>query len=202
MFLESLNRELATFTLGIYYRPIEACNSRQTETTTILDWVLFHDIVLRLLEMCFSLRENKVAVTEEKCVEERISLASLKEDTYWVKQVYYVQSRSGRLVKLRLPSECPSSPYDKATIKQKSNTVKFPHHPPCTLPNLCFSLPPLSSLRYPSRNHSFVKQLVWRENLYYACTGNKVKIALITKEANFFEISGRLKNWGKTTVFD
>ena len=82
MFLESLNRELATFTLGIYYRPIEACNSRQTETTTILDWVLFHDIVLRLLEMCLSLRENKVAVTEEKCVEERISLASLKEDTY------------------------------------------------------------------------------------------------------------------------
>ena len=146
VFLESLNRELATFTLGIYYRPIEACNSRQTETTTILDWVLFHDIVLRLLEMCLSLRENKVAVTEEKCVEERISLASLKEDTYWVKQVYYVQSRSGLLVKLRLPSECPSSPYDKATIKQKSNTVKFPHHPPCTLPNLCFSLPPLSSL--------------------------------------------------------
>ena len=32
--------------------------------------------------MCFALRENKVAVTEEKCVEERISLTSLKEDTY------------------------------------------------------------------------------------------------------------------------
>ena len=29
-----------------------------------------------------------------------------------------------------------------------------------------------------------------------------MKIALITKEANFFEISGRLKNRGKTTVFD
>ena len=163
MFLESLNRELATFTLGIYYRPIEACNSRQTETTTILDWVLFHDIVLRLLEMCFSLRENKVAVTEEKCVEERISLASLKEDTYWVKQVYYVQSRSGRLVKLRLPSECPSSPYDKATIKQKSNTVKFPHHPPCTLPNLCFSLPPLSSL--PQSKSLFCK--TWSDEKNY-----------------------------------
>ena len=30
--------------------------------------------------MCFALREKKVAVTEEKCVKERISLASLKED--------------------------------------------------------------------------------------------------------------------------
>ena len=44
--------------------------------------------------------------------------------------------------------------------------------------------------------------MVWREKLYYACVGNKVKIALITKGANFFEISGRLKNRGKTTVFD
>ena len=32
--------------------------------------------------MCSALREKKVAVTEEKYVEERISLASLKEDTY------------------------------------------------------------------------------------------------------------------------
>ena len=30
--------------------------------------------------MCFALREKKVAVTEEKCVKEHISLASLKED--------------------------------------------------------------------------------------------------------------------------
>ena len=34
--------------------------------------------------MSFALRENKVAVTEEKCEEEHISLASL------VKQVYYM----------------------------------------------------------------------------------------------------------------
>ena len=44
--------------------------------------------------MSFALRENKVAVTEEKCVEEHISLASL------VKQVYYrictIQARSTR----------------------------------------------------------------------------------------------------------
>ena len=56
------------------------------------------------------------------------------------------ESRSGILVKLRLPSECPSSPYDKATTKQKSNTVKFPHHSPYTLPHFCFSPPPLPSL--------------------------------------------------------
>ena len=34
--------------------------------------------------MSFALRENKVAVTEEKCEEEHISLASL------VKQVYHM----------------------------------------------------------------------------------------------------------------
>ena len=45
---------------------------------------VWNDIVLRLLGMSFALRENKVAVTEEKCVEEHISLASL------VKQVYYM----------------------------------------------------------------------------------------------------------------
>ena len=114
--------------------------------------------------------------------------------------ILYVQSRSGLLVKLRLLLEWPSSPYDKATIKQKPNTVKFPHHPPCTLPNLCFSLPPLSSL--PQSKSLFCKTWSDEEKLYYACVGNKVKIALITKEANFFEISGRLKNRGKTTVFD
>ena len=124
---------------------------------------VWNDIVLRLLEMCFALRENKVAVTEEKCVEDRISLTSLKEDTYWVKQVYYVQSRSGLLVKLRLLSECPSSPYDKATTKQKSNTVKFPHHPPCTLPHLCFSPPPLPSI--PQSKSLFCK--TWSDEKIY-----------------------------------
>jgi len=134
MFLEGLNLELDTFKLGINttdHWSMPLATGRNDDNFRL--GPVWNDIVLRLLEMCFALRENKVAVTEEKCVEERISLASLKEDTYWVKQVYYVQSRSGRRrVKLRLLSEWPSSPYDKAAIKQKSNTVKFPPHPPYT----------------------------------------------------------------------
>ena len=161
MFLEGLNRELATFKLGInttdhWSMPLA---TGENDDNFRLGPV-WNDIVLRLLEMCFALRENKVAVTEVKCVEERISLASLKEDTYWVKQVYYVQSRSGLL---KLLSEWSSSPYDKATIKHKSNTVKFPHHPPCTLPHLCFSLPSLPSL--PQSKSPFCK--TWSDEKIY-----------------------------------
>ena len=161
MFLEGLNRELATFKLGInttdhWSMPLA---TGENDDNFRLGPV-WNDIVLRLLEMCFALRENKVAVTEGKCVEERISLASLKEDTYWVKQVYYIQSRSGLL---KLLSEWSSSPYDKATIKHKSNTVKFPHHPPCTLPHLCFSLPSLPSL--PQSKSPFCK--TWSDEKIY-----------------------------------
>ena len=150
--------------------------------------------------MCFPLRENKVAVTEEKCVEESISLVSLKEDTHWVKQVYYVQSRSGLLVKLRLPSECPSSQYDKATMKQKSNTVKFPHHPPCTLPNLWFSLPPLSSL--PQSKSLFCKTIGLTRKFILCMQRKQSKNCFNYKRSKFLRNIGTFEEPGKTTVFD
>ena len=156
---------------------------------------VWNDIVLKLLEMCLELRKNKVAVTEEKkCVEERISLASLKEDTYWVKQVYYiyVQSRSGLLVKLRLLSEWPSSPYDKATIKQKSNTVKFPHHPPYTLPQLCFSPPPLPSI--PQSKSLFRK--TWSDEKIYIMHAKETKWKLLYKTSKFLRNIGTFEEPG------
>ena len=55
------------------------------------------------------------------CVEERISLVSVKENTYWIIQIYYVQSSSGVVVKLGILSELHSSLYNKASITQKSN---------------------------------------------------------------------------------
>ena len=160
MFLEGLNRELATFKLGINttdHWSMPLATGRNDDNFRL--GPVWNDIVLRLLGMSFALRENKVAVTEEKCVEEHISLHGVISKT----SILYVQSRSGLLVKLRLLLEWPSSPYDKATIKQKPNTVKFPHHPPCTLPNLCFSLPPLSSL--PQSKSLFCK--TWSDEKNY-----------------------------------
>ena len=81
MLLEGLNWELATFTLGTILQThwsMPLATGRNDDNFRL--GPVWNDIVLRLLEMCFALRENKVAVTEEKCVEERISLASLKED--------------------------------------------------------------------------------------------------------------------------
>ena len=152
---------------------------------------VWNDIVLRLLEMCFALSEKKVPITEEKCVEEHISMASFKEDTYWVKQVYYVQSRSGLLVKLRLLLEWPSTPYDKATIKQKSNTVKFPHHPPCTLPHLCFSPPPLPSL--PQSKSHFCKTWSDEKIIMHA---KETKRKLLCKTSKFLRNIGTFEERG------
>ena len=190
--LEGLNREIATFTLGIN---ITDHWSRLLATDRNDDnfrlGPVRNDIVLRLLEMCFALRENKVAVTEEKCVEERISLASLKEDTYWVKQVYYVQSRSGLLVKLRLLSEWPSTSYGKATIKQKSNTVKFPHHLPYTLPHLCFSPPSLLSL--PQSKSLFCKTWSDEKIIMHA---KETKWKLLYKTSKFLRNIGTFEEPG------
>ena len=101
---------------------------------------------LSYLNLCFALTENKVAVTELECVEERISLASEKENTYWIIQAYYVQSSSGVVVKLGLLSERHSLLYDKLYIKQKSNKQrKLPTSPsrPVTRPLIVTTQPSL-----------------------------------------------------------
>ena len=91
-----------------------------------------------ILELVFRVeRKQSCGNWGEMRIKERISLAPVKENTYWIIQIYYVQSSSGLVVKLGLLSEWHSLSCNKASIKQKM----FPHRPPHPLPHLCFSPP-------------------------------------------------------------